>query len=103
MVFRFMALKVQSVYLFEILLSTSETKRCHKSQHNVNHVCSFLYASRLPTKCTDCTVLPTALYRLDVSSSTRITTYQSLRIQLVQNAPDDGPMRSETCRANKKC
>ena len=21
-------------------------------------------------------------------------------IQLVQNAPDDGPMRSETCRAN---
>ena len=34
------------------------------------------------------------------SSSTRITTYQSLRIQLVQNAPDDGPMRSETCRAN---
>ena len=30
------------------------------------------------------------------------TTYQSLRIQLVQNAPDDGPMRSETCRANKK-
>ena len=37
---------------------------------------------------------------LDVSSSTRITTYQSLRIQLVRNAPDDGPMRSETCRAN---
>ena len=37
--------------------------------------------------------------QLDVSSSTRITTYQSLRIQLVQNAPDDGPMRSETCRA----
>ena len=32
--------------------------------------------------------------------SMRITTYQSLRIQLVQNAPDDGPMRSETCRAN---
>ena len=23
-----------------------------------------------------------------------------LRIQLVQNAPEDGPMRSETCRAN---
>ena len=23
-----------------------------------------------------------------------------LRIQLVQNAPDDGPVRSETCRAN---
>ena len=22
------------------------------------------------------------------------------QIQLVQNAPDDGPMRSETCRAN---
>ena len=37
---------------------------------------------------------------LDVLSSTRITTYQSLRLQLVQNAPDDGPMRSETCRAN---
>jgi hypothetical protein len=37
--------------------------------------------------------------QLDVSSSTRITTYQSLHIQLVQNAPDDGPMRSETCRA----
>ena len=28
------------------------------------------------------------------------TTYQSLQIQLVQKAPDDGPMRSETCRAN---
>ena len=38
--------------------------------------------------------------RLDVSSSTRITTYQSLQIQLVQNAPDDGPVRSETRRAN---
>ena len=25
-----------------------------------------------------------------------ITTYESLRIQLVQNAPDDGPVRSET-------
>ena len=24
----------------------------------------------------------------------------NLRIQLVQNASDDGPMRSETCRAN---
>ena len=30
-------------------------------------------------------------------------TYQSLHTQLLQNAPDDGPMRSETCRANKKC
>ena len=29
-----------------------------------------------------------------------ITTYQSLRIQLVQNVPDDGPMKSEKCRAN---
>ena len=38
--------------------------------------------------------------QLDVSSSARITTYQSLRMQLVQNAPDDGPMRSETCRAD---
>ena len=39
--------------------------------------------------------------RLDVSSSMHSsTTYQSLRIELVQNAPDDGPMRSETCRAN---
>ena len=28
------------------------------------------------------------------------STYQSLQIQLVQNAPDDGPMRYETCRAN---
>ena len=37
--------------------------------------------------------------RLDVSSSRRITTYQSLQIQLPQNAPDDGPMRSETCTA----
>ena len=29
-----------------------------------------------------------------------LRTYQSLRIQLVENAPDDGPLRSETCRAN---
>ena len=43
------------------------------------------------------------LHWLDVSSSTRITTWHSLQIQLVRNAPDDGPMRSETCRANKKC
>ena len=35
-----------------------------------------------------------------VCGTTVRTTYQSLRIQLVQNAPDDGPMRSETCRAN---
>ena len=28
-----------------------------------------------------------------------ISTYQSLQIQLLQNAPDDGPMRSETRRA----
>ena len=36
-----------------------------------------------------CVLLDTS--RLDVSSSTRSsTTYQSLRIQLVQNAPDDG-------------
>ena len=37
------------------------------------------------------------------SSTHSSTTYQSLRIQLVQNAPDDGPTRSEICRANKKC
>ena len=36
----------------------------------------------------------------DVSSSMHITTYQSLRIQLVQNVPDHGPMRSGTFRAN---
>ena len=36
-----------------------------------------------------------------MSSSTRITAYQSLHIQLVQNAPGDGPMRSEIRRANK--
>ena len=36
----------------------------------------------------------------DLVCSTRITTYQSLHIQLVQNAPDDGPMRSEKCRTN---
>ena len=47
--------------------------------------------------------LPTTLQWLDMSSSTRITTHQSLRIQLIQNAPDDGPKRSETCQANKKC
>ena len=28
---------------------------------------------------------------------------KSLRIQLVQNASDDGPIRSEICLANKKC
>ena len=45
-------------------------------------------------------VQPLQSCRLDVSSSMRITTYHSLRIQLVQNAPDDGLVRSETCRAN---
>ena len=44
------------------------------------------------------------LQRLYVSSSTySSTTYQSLQVQLLQNAPDDGPMRSETCRAKLKC
>ena len=39
-----------------------------------------------------------------MSSSTHSsTTYQSLQIQLVQNAPDDGPVRSEACRAKLKC
>ena len=33
-------------------------------------------------------------------TTVRTTTYQSLHIQLVQNAPDDGPLRSETCRGN---
>ena len=31
---------------------------------------------------------------------TYYSTYQSLRIELVQNAPEDGLMRFETCRAN---
>ena len=30
----------------------------------------------------------------------RICRLWYVRIQLVQNAPDDEPMRSETCRAN---
>ena len=30
----------------------------------------------------------------------RVLPHTNLRIQLVQNAPDDGPMRSETCRSN---
>ena len=36
---------------------------------------------------------------LVVSSTTRITTYQICKYSLY-NAPDDGPVRSETCRAN---
>ena len=35
-----------------------------------------------------------------VCGTTVRTAYQSLHIQLVQNSPDDGPMRPETCRAN---
>ena len=35
-----------------------------------------------------------------VSSSTQITTYQICNTQLV-NAPEVGPLRSETCRATK--
>ena len=35
-----------------------------------------------------------------VCGNTRITTYQSLRLQFVQNVPGDGPMRPETCRVN---
>ena len=38
--------------------------------------------------------------RLDVSSSTRITTYQICNIQLV-STPEVGSMRSETCRDTK--
>ena len=33
----------------------------------------------------------------------RITTYHSLQIQLLQNATDDRPVSSETCRAKLKC
>ena len=63
------------------------------------YVYVYIYVVQQDTQCG----LPTTLYRLDVSSSTRITTYQSLRIQLVQNAPEDGSIKAETCRANKKC
>ena len=42
----------------------------------------------------------TTTYYLDISSSKQITTYQIRDIQLV-NAPEDGPLRSETCRAAK--
>ena len=50
-------------------------------------------------------IIRSVLYKLYsqtlVCGSTHsITTYQSLRIQFVQNAPDNGPMRTETCRAN---
>ena len=45
-------------------------------------------------------VLPTTAQHLDVSSSTQNTTYQICNIQL-ENAPEDGPLRSETCRATK--
>ena len=47
-----------------------------------------------------CGTTRTARHVQPLHSSTRITTYQSLQIQLVQNAPGDGPVRSETCRAN---
>ena len=30
----------------------------------------------------------------------RILPHTTLRIQLVKDAPDDGPVRAETCRAN---
>ena len=72
----------------------------------INHIC-YLYVFRtspvhlqerfLQAVCADLVCGTTVL---DVSSSTRINTYQSLRTQLVQNAPEDGPVGSETCRAN---
>ena len=42
-------------------------------------------------------------YKVVGRTSMHITTYQSLQTQLLQNAPDDGPTRSETCRAKLKC
>ena len=43
--------------------------------------------------------LPKLLYQLDVSDSVSLTTYHSLLIQYLQEAPEDGPLWSETCRA----
>ena len=45
-------------------------------------------------------VVGRTLYRLDVLCSTRITARTTVYIySLYKEAPEDGPMRSETCRA----
>ena len=40
-------------------------------------------------------VLPKTLYRLDVSARTIVCTYS-----IYKEAPEDGPLRSETCTAD---
>ena len=50
-----------------------------------------------------CKVLGRTLQRLDVSCSKRVTSDQNLPIQLLQNAADNGSMKSDACRAKLKC
>ena len=79
-------------------VSTYVSSTCFGPHRSI--IRSVLYKVYLRTLVCGTTVRTAGHVQLDVSSSTRITTYQSLQVQLVQNVPDDGPMRSETCRAN---
>ena len=51
--------------------------------------------------CTSCiSRLWFVVIRVLLDTSSRYEVTARLRIRLVQNAPDNGPMRAETCRAN---
>ena len=45
-------------------------------------------------------VLPQTLYQRDVSDSAFLTTYHICTYSIYKEAPEDGPLRSETCRAD---
>ena len=44
--------------------------------------------------------IPQTFYQRNVSDSAVLTTYHSLHIQHLKEAPEDGPLRPETCRAD---
>ena len=54
--------------------------------------------------CTSC-IADLVCYIVPAGRVEQYTYYHipNLEIQLVQNAPDDGPLQSETCRAKLKC
>ena len=80
------------VLLVEALFNKPEGRGClNQLRHCILHTTD----KYLPMILTD-------MFFLD-PQHTGVTTYQTLQIQLLQNAPDDGPMRSETCRAKLKC
>ena len=70
------------------------TSSVHLQERFVQAVCADWYVVLL------CVLLDTSSRYGWTCRVVRVLPHTNLRIQLVKDTPDDGPMRSETCRAN---